>query len=97
MYPPQGIQMQGAQPMIRLSRVVIDCDKDWQGRNVTNMGTLQAQKEVVATEEVLTKQVLKPTEAGGPALVIRDVNDTTDRVVIREDGSILSGTIEVGI
>jgi len=83
--------------MVRLSRVVIDCDKDWQGFNVTNMGTLQAKREVVATEEVLVKQILKPTIVGGDALVIRDVTDTIDRVVIKEDGSIRSGTIEVAI
>lgn len=81
----------------RLSTLIIDTDKDWEGRSITNMNTLEAHREVVATEEVLVKQVIKPTEAGGIALVIRDVGDTTDRVVIKEDGSILSGTIEVGI
>lgn len=90
MYPPQGA-------MLRLSRIVIDGDKDWQGHNVSNMGTLEATKEIVSTEEVLVKQVLKPTAAGGDALVIRDVTDTMDRVVIREDGSIRSGTLEVAL
>jgi len=97
MYPPQGIQMQGVQPMLRLSRIVIDGDKDWQGKNINNVGTLQGNREVIATEEVLTRQVLKPTAAGGDALVIRDAADTIDRVVIKEDGSVHSGTIEVGI
>jgi len=71
---------------LRLSRLEIDVDKNWEGKNITNVGTLYGQKEVVSVEERLTKQILTPTTAGDVALTVRDVANTEDRVLLQEDG-----------
>jgi len=41
------------------------------------------------------KQEIVPPDPGGVALVIRDVTGTVDRVILYEDGRIVSGEVEV--
>ena len=71
----------------RISDLVVDADLNMEGRNISNVGTLQGQKEVIAQEETLVKQTIVPTEAGGEALVVRDATNSVNRVLFREDGT----------
>lgn len=80
----------------RLSDLVVDTDLNMRGRNVQNVGTLYGQKEVIAVEESLVKQTLRPTTSGAAALVIRDVSNSVNRVVIKEDGTAEVREISVG-
>lgn len=81
---------------MRLSDLVVDADLDMQGRNLRNVGTLYGQKTVTTVEEILAKQTLRPTAGGAVALVIRDVSNSVDRVVMKEDGTANVREISVG-
>ncbi len=81
---------------VRLSNLVIDTDLNMLGRNVQNVGTLYGNKEVIEVEETLAKQTIRPTAGGAVALVIRDVSNSVDRVVIKEDGTAEVREISVG-
>ena len=80
----------------KLSQLVIDVPLDMRGRDVQNVGTLYGNKEVLSVEETLTKQTLLPTMGGAVALVIRDVSNSVDRVVMKEDGTAEVRQIAVG-
>jgi len=81
---------------VRLSNLVVDADLNMLGRNVQNVGTLYGNKEVLAIEETLAKQTIRPTAGGAVALVIRDVSNSVDRVVMKEDGTAEVRQIAVG-
>ena len=81
---------------VRLSNLVVDTDLNMLGRNVHNVGTLYGNKEVISTEQVLVKQTLRPAAGGATALVIRDVSNSVDRVVMKEDGTAEVREISVG-
>ncbi len=81
---------------VRLSNLVVDTDLNMLGRNVQGVGTLYGNKEVIATEEILVKQILRPNAGGAVALVIRDVSNSVDRVIMKEDGTAEVREISVG-
>jgi len=72
-------------PILRLSRIIIDVDKDWGGMEIKNVSLVGFKQEII------------PAEPKGVALVIKDVTGTIDRIVLFEDGSIVSGKVEVRI
>lgn len=80
----------------KLSDLVVDSDLNMMGRNVQNVGTLYGNKEVLSVEETLVEQTILPTTAGAVALVIRDVSNSVDRVVMKEDGTAEVRQISVG-
>ncbi len=81
---------------MRLSDLVVDDDLDMRGRNLRNVGTLYGQKEVTKVEEFLTKQTILPAAGGAVALAIRDVSNSVDRVILKEDGTAEVREISVG-
>ncbi len=81
---------------VRLSSLVVDTDLNMLGRNLQNVGTLYGNKEVISVEETLTRQTIRPTAGGAIALVVRDVSNSVDRVVMKEDGSAEVREISVG-
>lgn len=54
-----------------------------------NVDLLRGKKEIISTEERLAKQILVPSAAGEIALVVRDKDDTDDRIILKEDGEVL--------
>ncbi len=80
----------------KLSQLIVDVPLDMGGKDVQNVGTLYGNKEIIQQEEILTKQTILPTAGGAVALVIRDVSNSVDRVVIKEDGTAEVREISVG-
>ncbi len=80
----------------KLSQLIVDAPLDMGGKDVQNVGTLYGNKEVLVTEETMAKQTIRPTAGGAVALVIRDVSNSVDRVVMKEDGTAQVREISVG-
>jgi len=70
-------------PPPKLSELEIDVDKDWLSRTIMNF-----------IARALKVTVIPPT-AGADAFIVRDKDDTFDRVKITEDGRVITGTTEV--
>jgi len=54
-----------------------------------DVDVLRGKKEIISVEERLAKQIIIPTSPGETALVVRNSADTDDRIILKEDGTVL--------